>query len=274
MELKPLPAHLHYDYLGSAETFPVVISSSLINLQEEKLLRVLHEHKRASEWTITDIKGISPSFCMHKYFLEDGHCPSVEQQRRLNPIMKEVVKKEIIKWLDAGIIFPISDSNWMLDKLAGHEYYCILDGYSGFNQIVIAPNDQEKTTLHAFMSFKEYIEVDKAKVEAVAKCRHHLCDWFLEKNVVFKLGAACLKLFDELKKRLVAALIIVQRDWSLPFKLMCDARDHAISALLGQRKDKIFHPIYNASKTLDDAQLNYITIEKELLPAAWALEKF
>ena len=60
-----------------------------------------------------DIKGISPSLCMHKILLEDCCNNSVEHQRRLNPIMKEVVKKEIIKWLDAGVIYPISDSSWV-----------------------------------------------------------------------------------------------------------------------------------------------------------------
>ncbi|XP_070034803.1 uncharacterized protein [Nicotiana tomentosiformis] len=92
---------------------PVIISSSLTNVQEEKLLRVLREHKRAIGWTIVDIQGISPSFCIHKSFLQDGHRPSIEQQRRLNPIMNEFVKKEVIKWLDACIIFPISDIKWV-----------------------------------------------------------------------------------------------------------------------------------------------------------------
>ncbi|XP_070046116.1 uncharacterized protein [Nicotiana tomentosiformis] len=113
LELKPLPAHLRYAYLGNSETLPVIISSSLTNTQEEKLLKVLRKHKKAIGWTIADIKGISPSFCMHKIFLEDGHRPSIEYQRRLNTIMKEVVKKEVIKLLDACIIFPISESNWV-----------------------------------------------------------------------------------------------------------------------------------------------------------------
>jgi len=81
LELKPLPVHLRYAYSGNFETLPVIISSSLTNVHKEKLLRVLREHKKAIGWTIADIKGISPSFCMHKIFLEDGHCPSVEQQR-------------------------------------------------------------------------------------------------------------------------------------------------------------------------------------------------
>ncbi|KAL5579942.1 hypothetical protein UlMin_012384 [Ulmus minor] len=203
LELKPLPPHLRYAYLGEVSTLPVIISAQLTETQEGQLLKVLRKFKRAIGWTLADIKGISPSFCMHKILLEDSSKSSIEAQRRLNLIMKEVVKKEIIKWLDAGIIYPISDSSWvspvqcvpkkggmtvvenanneliptrvvtgwricmdyrrltkntqkdhfplpfidqMLDRLAGREYYCFLDGYSGYNQIVIAPEDQHKTT--------------------------------------------------------------------------------------------------------------------------------
>ncbi|MCH98567.1 hypothetical protein A2U01_0019572 [Trifolium medium] len=95
---------------------------------------------------MADIKGISPTVCMHRILVEENAKNSVESQRRHNPIMKEVVKKEIIKWLDAGIIYPISDSVWMLDKLVGKEFYCFLDGYSGYNQIVIPLEDREKNT--------------------------------------------------------------------------------------------------------------------------------
>jgi hypothetical protein len=203
LELKPLPAHLKYAYLGEASTLPVIIASSITDEEEKKLLRVLREHKTAIGWSIADIKGISPSLCMHKILMEDDFKPSVEHQRRLNPNMKEVVRAEVLKLLDAGIIYPISDSKWvspvqvvpkkggitvvknenneliptrtvtgwrvcidyrklntatrkdhfplpfidqMLERLAGHSHYCFLDGYSGYNQIPIAPEDQEKTT--------------------------------------------------------------------------------------------------------------------------------
>jgi len=111
LELKPLPSHLHYAYLGSSDTLPIIISSHLSKLQEEKLLRVLREHKRALGWTISDIKGISPAFCMHKILMEEEHKPSIEQQQRLNQNMKELVRHEVIEWLDAGIVVLLSDSN-------------------------------------------------------------------------------------------------------------------------------------------------------------------
>ncbi|KAJ8899455.1 hypothetical protein K2173_018429 [Erythroxylum novogranatense] len=113
LELKQPPHHLKYAYLGENSTLPIIVSTELTNVQEEKLLRVLKGHKRAIGWTIADIKGISPLFCQHKIILEEEFKPSVQPQRRLNPNMKEVVKKEIVKWLDAGIIYPILDSSWV-----------------------------------------------------------------------------------------------------------------------------------------------------------------
>ena len=92
------------------ETLPVIISTDLSMEQVEALLKVLRNFKRAIGWSIVDIKGISPSICMHKILLEDGAKPTRDAQRCLNPIMKEVGKKEIFKWLDMGIIYPISNS--------------------------------------------------------------------------------------------------------------------------------------------------------------------
>ena len=113
MEQKPLPSHLKYAYLGVESTLPVIISTSLTALEEEKLLRVLQDHKHALGWSLADLKGIRPSMCMHRILLEDGHKPSVEAQRRLNLTMKEVVRKEVLKWLDTRVIYPISGSAWV-----------------------------------------------------------------------------------------------------------------------------------------------------------------
>ena len=98
MEQKPVPSHLKYAYLGNASTLPVIISASLTAIEEDKLLRVLRDHKNALGWSLADLKGIRPSMCMHRILLEDGHKPSVEAHRRLNPTMKEVVCKEVLKW--------------------------------------------------------------------------------------------------------------------------------------------------------------------------------
>ena len=104
---------MRYVFLGKSSTLPIIISAHLTKEEEEELLNVLRRHIRALGWSIADIKGISHSFCMHKILMEDNFKPSIEHQRRLNPNMQEVVRVEIIKWLDAGIIYPISDSNWV-----------------------------------------------------------------------------------------------------------------------------------------------------------------
>ena len=113
LEQKPLPSHSRYAYLGESSTLPVIISASLTAMEEDKLLRVLRDYKDAIGWSLADLKEIHPSMCMHRILLEDGHKPSVEAQRRLNPTMKEVVRKEVLKWLDAGVIYPISGSSWV-----------------------------------------------------------------------------------------------------------------------------------------------------------------
>ncbi|KAL4342606.1 hypothetical protein GQ457_08G037470 [Hibiscus cannabinus] len=361
--------------------------------------------------------------------------------------MKDVVRKEILKWLDAGIIYPISDSEWvspvqcvpkkggitvisnekneliptrtvtgwrvcmdyrklnkatrkdhfplpfidqMLDRLAGKQFYCFLDGYSGYNQIAIAPEDQSKTTftcpygtfafrrmpfglcnapatfqrcmtaifsdlnedcleifMDDFSTFGEDfdsclsnlekvlkrcketnlvlnwekchfmvdegivlghkisskgMEVDKAKIEVISKLpppttvkgirsflghagfyRRFIEDFskitkplcsLLEQGRPFEFDKDCTKAFNLLKQKLVTAPIVEPPDWKLPFELMCDASDYAVGAVLGQRKGKIFHPIYYASKTLNDAQVNYTTTEKEMLAVIFAFDKF
>ena len=88
LELKPLPSHLKYAFLGVEETFSVIISSSLESEQENKLLEILRTHKTAIGWTIADIKGISPLIYTHRIHLEEDVKPSRQPQRRQNPIMK------------------------------------------------------------------------------------------------------------------------------------------------------------------------------------------
>ena len=201
--MKELPIHLKYAFLEPEKTKPVIILAALIEHEEKKLLEILKKYKEAIAWSIEDLKGIGPSIYMHKILLEDNAKTSIEHQRRLNPVMKEVVRKEVLKWLNAGFIYSISDSPWvspvhvvpknggfsviqnekneliptrtvigwrvcidyrklntairkdhyplpfidqMLDRLPGHPHYYFLDRYSGYNQIAIAPEDQEKTT--------------------------------------------------------------------------------------------------------------------------------
>ncbi|RDX86066.1 hypothetical protein CR513_32648, partial [Mucuna pruriens] len=199
MELKPLPNHLKYAYLDSEQQLPIIIANNLLLEQEEKLLKVQRQHKKAIGWKLSDLPSINPFICMHRILMEED----IKLQRRLNPTILDVVKKEVTKLLAVGIIYPILDSQWvspvqvvpkksgmtvmknqqdelvpmriqnswrvcidyrrlnqatrkdhfplpfidqMLEKIAGKSHYCFLDGFSGYMQIHIAPEDQHKTT--------------------------------------------------------------------------------------------------------------------------------
>ncbi|GJR74368.1 hypothetical protein Tco_0086733 [Tanacetum coccineum] len=113
LKLKPLPGNLEYVFLEEPSFLPVIISSQLSKEKKNKLISVLKKHKQAFAWKTTDIPGICPSFCKHKIQLLDDKKPVVQKQRRLNSNMQEVVKKEIMKLLDTGIIYPIVDSPWV-----------------------------------------------------------------------------------------------------------------------------------------------------------------
>ncbi|XP_015967868.1 uncharacterized protein LOC107491528 [Arachis duranensis] len=106
LELKALPSTLKYAYLGENESYPVIINSALSQEQEEELLQVLQKHKDAIGWTLTNLKGINSAICMHKILLEDDAKPSIQPQRRLNPVMKEVVQKEVMKLRQGGGDLP------------------------------------------------------------------------------------------------------------------------------------------------------------------------
>ncbi|GKC44929.1 putative nucleotidyltransferase, ribonuclease H [Tanacetum coccineum] len=257
--------------------------------------------------------------------------------------------------------FPLPFIDQMLERLCGNEYYYFLDGFSGFFQIPIALEDQEKTTftcpygtfayrrmpfglcnapatfqrcmtaifhdmvedfMEVFMDdFSEKchfmvkegivlghkisgagIEVDRAKIDVIAKLpyptnvkgvrsflghvgfyRRFIKDFsliskpmtqLLMKDAKFDFFDDCKKAFNILKEKLTTAPIIISPDWNVPFELMCDASDFAVGAVLGQRIDGKFKPIYYASKTLNNAQEHYTTTKKELLPVFFSFDKF
>nr|GEU80013.1 reverse transcriptase domain-containing protein [Tanacetum cinerariifolium] len=203
VELKDLTPHLEYAFLEGDDKLPVIIVKDLSVEEKTALITVLKTHKRAITWKLFDIKGIDPKFCTHKILMEEDFEPTVQHQRRVNPKIHDVIKQEVLKLLDAGLIYPISDSPWvspvhcvpkkggftiveneeneliltrlvtgwrvyidyrklneatrkdhfhlpfmdqMLERLAGNQYNCFLDGFSGYFQIPIDPKDKEKTT--------------------------------------------------------------------------------------------------------------------------------
>ncbi|GKA07249.1 DNA-directed DNA polymerase [Tanacetum coccineum] len=259
--------------------------------------------------------------------------------------------------------FPLPFMDQMLKHLCGNEYYCFLDDFLRFFQILIAPKDQENTTftcpyetfayrrmpfglcnapatfqrcvtaifydmvedfMEVFMddfsvfckSFdccldnldmmlarcEEINLVDRAKIDVIAKLpyptnvkgvrsflghagfyRRFIKDFsmiskpmtqLLMKDAKFDFSDDCKKAFNILKEKLTTAPIIISPDWNVPFELMCDASDFAVGAVLGQRIDGKFKPIYYASKTLNNAQEHYTTTEKELLVVVFSFDKF
>ncbi|GJV97107.1 reverse transcriptase domain-containing protein [Tanacetum coccineum] len=115
VELKELPPHLEYAFLEGDDKLPVIIAKDLKDEEKAALLKVLKSHKRAIAWKLSDIKGVSPEFCTHKILMEEDYEPSVQSQRRVNPKIHDVIKKEVEKLLDAGLIYPISDSPWVIE---------------------------------------------------------------------------------------------------------------------------------------------------------------
>ncbi|GKB37751.1 hypothetical protein Tco_0882693 [Tanacetum coccineum] len=113
VELKELPPHLEYAFLEENNKLPVIISKDLSQDEKTSLINVLKNQKQAIAWKLSDIRGIDPEFCSHKILLEDEYEPSVQHQRRVNPKIYDVIKKEVEKLLDTGLIYPISDSLWV-----------------------------------------------------------------------------------------------------------------------------------------------------------------
>ncbi|GJR79297.1 hypothetical protein Tco_0150082, partial [Tanacetum coccineum] len=112
-KLKDLPYHLEYAYLHGDKSFPIIISSKLSDKEKVSLLQVLEKRKGAIAWKMSNIKGISPSYCIQKSLMEDDFKPVIQPQRRLNPKVQDVVKNKIVKLLDSSLIYPISDSSWV-----------------------------------------------------------------------------------------------------------------------------------------------------------------
>nr|GEZ96537.1 hypothetical protein [Tanacetum cinerariifolium] len=226
--------------------------------------------------------------------------------------------------------FPLPFMDQMLERLAGNEYYCFLDGFFGYFQILIDQKDQEKTTFtgpygtfaYKRMLFglcnapgtsqrciilghkisKKGIEVDKAKIEVISKLPHpttvkgirnflghagfyrrFIKDFskisrpmthHLEKNSLFIFSNECIQAFRTFNEKLTEALILIAPNWDQPFELMCDASDYVVGVVLGQRVENHFWPIHYASKTMNQAETNYMTTEKEMLAVVYAFEKF
>ncbi|RVW88237.1 Retrovirus-related Pol polyprotein from transposon 17.6 [Vitis vinifera] len=234
--------------------------------------------------------------------------PIRQFQRRLNPHLQEVVRAEVLKLLQAGIIYPISDSPWVsptqvVPKKSGITVVQMKKGKKLLHaslQIEIDLADQEKTTFTCPFGTYAYRRMPFGLCNAPAtfqRCMLSIFSDMVERimevfmdditvyggivlgHIISEKGievdkAKVSNSFDQLKKFLTTTPIVRAPNWQLPFELMCDASDFAIGAVLGQREDGKPYVIYYASKTLNEAQRNYTTTEKELLAVVFALDKF
>nr|GFB25006.1 reverse transcriptase domain-containing protein [Tanacetum cinerariifolium] len=291
LELKELPSHLKYAFLEDSNKLPVIIAKNLKVDEREALLNVLKSHKRAIALKISDIKGIDLRFCTHKILMKDDYKPAVQSQRRVNPKIHDVIKKEVIKLLDAGMIYPISDSPWVSPihcvpkkggmivvanenneliptRLVTSWRVCIdyrkLNDANRKDHFPLPFMDQmlerKKLLSHAFMepSCTDACLLACVMLQDFSKIARPMTHLF-EKETPFVFSKECIDAFNTLKKKLTKAPILVVPDWNLPFELMCDVSDYAIGAVLGQRKSKHFQPIHYASKTITEAQIHYTT---------------
>nr|GEU79456.1 retrotransposon protein, putative, Ty3-gypsy subclass [Tanacetum cinerariifolium] len=233
VELKVLPPYLKYAFLGENNKWPVIISKDL-SVNEKSAL------------------------------LEDDYSPKVQSQRRVNPKIHDVIKKEVEKLLDAGLIYPISDSPWklneatrkdhfplpfmdqMLERLPGNEYYCFLDGFSGYFQIPIDPKDQEKTTFTCpYGTF------------AYKRMPFGLC------NAPGTFQRCMMAIFHDMIEQ---TMEIFMDDFSI-FR-------NSFSTCLTNLDKMLKRPIHYASKTMTQAKSNYTTTEKEMLAVVYTFKKF
>ncbi|GJU04989.1 uncharacterized protein Tco_1121419 [Tanacetum coccineum] len=278
LELKKLPYHLKYLFLRERDTLPAISSNKLTLLEDERFIQFL---------------------------LEEGATPTKQVQRRLNPPMMEVVKKEIQKLLNAEVFmddFTVHGDSFdscliNLEKILKRciESNLVLN-YENCQFMV----DQGNILGHIVSA--KGLEVDKAKIDVIKSLPYpknvrEVCSFLghagfyrrfikdfsktsqplwklLQKDVVFEFDDDCKIAFDKLKELLTSSPIIQPPDWNLPFEIMSDASNYVVGAVLGQRVGRSAHVIYYTSRTLDSAQCNYSTTEKELLAIVFALEKF
>nr|GEZ91858.1 DNA-directed DNA polymerase [Tanacetum cinerariifolium] len=165
VELKELPPHLEYAFLGDNNKWLVIISKDLSVDEKTALIKVLKSRKQAIAWKLSDIKGIDPEFCSHKILLKEDYEPKSSAVCAKKGGMTVVTNDEnelvptrlMTGWrvcvdyqkLNEALRkdhFPLPFMDQMLERLAGNEYYCFLDGFSGYIQIPIDPKYHEKTT--------------------------------------------------------------------------------------------------------------------------------
>nr|GEV66050.1 DNA-directed DNA polymerase [Tanacetum cinerariifolium] len=267
LELKELPSHLEYVFLEGTDKLPVIISKELKDEEKSTHLKVLKSQKWAIAWKVSNIKGIDPRFCTHKILMKDDFKPAVQHQRRVNPKIHEVIKKEVIKLLDAGLIYPISDSPWV------SPIHCVPKKGGTFQRCMMAIfHDIIEKTMEVFMDdFLIFGDSFSSCLSHLGKMLQRCEDTNLVLN--WEKGHFMVKEGIVLGHKISKSGIEVDTA-----KVDVIAKLHHMTfvkgAVLGQRKTKHFQPIHHTSKTMTDAQAHYTTTEKELLVVVYDFEKF
>nr|GEV39106.1 hypothetical protein [Tanacetum cinerariifolium] len=316
VELMDLPPHLEYAFLEGDDKLPIIIAKDLKDDKKTALIKVLKSHKQALTCQLYDIKGINPKFYTHKILMEDEFKPVVQHQRRVNLKIHEVMKKEVLKLLDARLIYPILDSPWtpkIKKRLHLHVLMERLPTVACLSAYAIhrARSKVFRNSFRTCLSYldkmlkrcedtniclnwekshfivkegivlghkisKNGIDVDKAKVDVIAKLPHpttikgirsflsHVgfyrrfiqdfleiarpMTFLLDKDTLLLFSKECIEAFQILKRKLTEAPILVAPDWDLPFELMCDASNFAIGNFIvkgmpSQQKNKFFKDV-------------------------------
>ncbi|GJU56580.1 hypothetical protein Tco_1230294 [Tanacetum coccineum] len=261
LELKDLPSHLEYAFLEDTNKLPVIIAKNLKDDEKTRLLKVLKLHKRTIAWKISDINGINPQFCTHKILMEDDFKSAVQNQRMVNPKIHEVIKKEVIKLLDAGLIYPISDSPWKLNDATRKDHFLLpfMDqmlehqekttftcpyGTFAYRRMPFSLCNAPGTFQRCMMAiFRNMIEESMdvfmddfsfsgdsfsyclSYLDKMLKRSRRILSSIYSKETPFIFSKECIEAFEILKKKLTEALILVALDWNLPFEIMCDTSD-------------------------------------------------
>nr|GEY92672.1 reverse transcriptase domain-containing protein [Tanacetum cinerariifolium] len=286
VKLKDLPLYLEYVFLEGDNKLPVIITKELGDEDKSALIKVLKSHKRAIVWKLSDIQDqMLERLAGNEYYrFLDGFFGC------MLAIFHDMVEKTMEVFMDDYSVFGNSFENYLshLDKIL----QMCEDTNLSLNWEKSHFMVKEGIVLGHMVS-KNEIKVDKAKVDVIAKLPHpttvkgirsflghagfyrRFIQYFskisrpmthlLEKNTPFIFSKDCIKAFQTLKKKRTEAPILIAPNWDLPFELMCDTSDFAIGAVLGQRHEKHFKPIHYDSKTMNNAESNYTTTEKEML---------
>nr|GFA05447.1 DNA-directed DNA polymerase [Tanacetum cinerariifolium] len=225
------------------------------------------------------------------HFWKEDFEPAVQHQRRVNPKIHDVIKNEVLKLLDAGLIYLISDSPWVIPV-----HYVPKKG--GFTVVENKENELILTRLvmgwrvcidylfgYSFQTCLSHLEKMLKRCEDTNLCLNWEKIHFMVKEGIVlghKISKNKIEV-DKAKVDVIAKLphlttvkspILIAPDWDMPFELMCNASDFAIGTVLGQRQEKHFRPIHYASKSMTEAESNYTTMEKEMLAMVYAFKKF